>query len=921
MRFLHLTALFFVLPASGEDHWAYLPPMEPELTGQTAYPIDSLLARKWKTEGISPAELAEPGTWVKRAAYTLTGLPATPEQIARIEQTPDDATWASLIDELLASPAYGERWARHWMDVARYADTLGYNFDQDNRYPFAYTYRDWLIRSLNADIPYSRFIKLQIAADHLTDRPDHPDLAALGFLTVGPRAGRLETVDDRVDVVTRGFLSSTVSCARCHKHKYDPISMEDYYSLYSIFDNSVEHDEKPQIGVPPDTKAYEAFLAEQAKQQEKDHTARQEIVDQIRTPVSSAVYLELGWRAIHEKWDTAKTSSEAFKRGRYRLKVVEKWRDFLKVVALGEKAIPRLRQWYEEMDTADDAGKKTLCLALATEWSQTSGDARLAKLRDDKRNPLSYDAGRIQELMDQEDNNLRRARAGALAKLQIEHPGSPPRAMSVHDKKNWAPARTFRRGDPSDLGEEFERQWLSFLGGGEFPKYKSPRLTLAEKIADPANPLTARVMVNRVWAWHFGGHLADPEDFGVQHQTPDLIELLNYLALRFEESGHSLKSLHRLILTSKAFRLSADGPVANHNIDEANTLFWQWNRRRADFEAMRDRLLHTANTLDTTTTGGRSIILEKPDADRRRSLYAFVDRYALPTTFVSFDLPHPDHHAPKRVETTVPQQALYFLNGPLILRQARKLAADPAFMAIPDPATKVRWLYQKIYQRTPSAEELTDATAWIAQADPSDYQPRLSGTWEIRYAKEREHGQLGEALPLPLFHGGSWKTGPVLAEAPIKWLSAGPQGGHGADGHALILRWRAHGSGEVRLAGNLKRTQKGGVPTAWRISGQAEPTELAPGSSAKIDGKWTKVTSGATIDLMLLSPHGDNHGSLAWNLRILGRETPDAETAELGKFDRDFPKPDLQPPSPGAGDPWADLIQILWASNEFHYIN
>ncbi|RYD48762.1 MAG: DUF1549 domain-containing protein, partial [Verrucomicrobiaceae bacterium] len=213
MRFSVLASSFAILAvnAGAEPHWAYVPPVEREQTPEqkAMHPVDALLDAAWRKAGIKPAALAPPRLWIERAAFTLTGLPASAEQIRRIQESPDETTWKALIEELLASPAYGERWARHWMDVARYADTQGYNFDQDNRYPFAYTYRDWLIRSFNDDLPYGKFIKLQIAADLMTDRDDHPDRAALGFLTVGPRAGRLETIDDRVDVVTRGFLSST----------------------------------------------------------------------------------------------------------------------------------------------------------------------------------------------------------------------------------------------------------------------------------------------------------------------------------------------------------------------------------------------------------------------------------------------------------------------------------------------------------------------------------------------------------------------------------------------------------------------------------------------------------------------------------------------------------------------------------------
>ncbi len=920
MRASALTLGFAFLPllAQAADHWAYLPPVDVKIPADGS--IDVLLASAWKKAGLAPAKMAPPRQWIERAAYTLTGLPPTAEQIKRIETNPDDATWKALVDELLASPAYGERWARHWMDVARYADTRGYNFDQDNRYPFAYTYRDWLIRSFNADMPYGRFVKLQIAADCMTDKPDDPDLAALGFLTVGPRSGALETIDDRVDVVTRGFLSSTVSCARCHDHKFDPITTRDYYSLYSIFENTDEPENKPIIGDPPDAAAYQNFKKEAAKLDDADRAARQAIVDQLHQPESAAVYLDLAWQAKKENWDVGKATPAAFKRGRYRPAAVIRWRDFLNNKAWGDKAIPRLVTWAKEMDAADEAGRKTLCLALFNDGGDGS---ELKNLAAQQGCPLAYDINRVHEFFDQEDGNQARKRAGDMTKLQNDHSGSPPRAMSLKDKENWSPAQIFIRGNPDNRGETIDRQWLGFLGGGKFADGKSPRLSLAEKIADSNNPLATRVMVNRVWGWHFGNNLADPGDFGIQQADPPLRPLLDWLAIRFTEQGGSLKNLHRMILTSKAFRLAADGPAKNQSIDEANNYFWKWQRQRIDFESMRDRLLTTSGSLNTGSTGGRSVSLESADADNRRTVYSFVDRYALANTFVSFDFPHPDHHSPKRIETSVPQQALYFLNSPLALRQAAKLAADPKFRELSDDKARLHWIYQRVYQREPSTGEIGDALAWIQKIDLTDYQPKLTGVWEIRHAPDTG-GLPGEALPFPLFADGVWKTGQDPATAPIRWLHAGATGGHPGAGHDLILRWRALGAGQVRMMGKIERTGKGGAALAWNFA-KSSSTDfvnhtLPPDSNSNIDSEWTAVAAGDTVDFVLRAPDGDAVGSVGWSLRMMGRESADEKPRELGALRDQFPVSNSPPPAVVAGDPWADLIQMLWASNEFNFI-
>jgi hypothetical protein len=923
---MRVSAAILALASSAlaaDPHWAYVPPVKAEVPAGR-HPVDALLSRAWQKDHLKPAAVAPPRQWLERAAYTLTGLPPSEEQLRRLEATPDDVTWKALVDELLASSAYGERWARHWMDVARYADTRGYNFDQDNRYPFAYTYRDWLIKAFNDDLPYDRFVKLQLAADLLTDRPDHPDLAALGFLTVGLRNGPVETLDDRVDVVTRGFLSSTVACARCHDHKTDPITMRDYYSLYSILENTNEPDDKPVIGKPEDESAFAKYQEEVAKLDNIDREARQKIVDHVRSKEHFANYIDIAWTAKKENWDQGKATAEGFKRGKLRARAILAWREFLNEQAWSDAGSARLKQWAKDMDAAaDPPARKALCDALVAEWLAAGEGSELAGLGANGKCPLSYDVSRISEFMDQEDGNQRRQRASAMSKVMAEHPGSPPRAMGLGDKKDWSPAVIFQRGNPANRGDTFDREWLSFLGGGKFPEGKSPRLSFAEKIVDPANPLTARVLVNRVWAWHFGAPLAEPGDFGPQTPRPDLLPLLDTLAVSFMEKGGSIKELHRLLLTSQAFRLASKGPSENNSIDEANTRFWKWNRRRLDFETMRDRVLASTGALDTRSTGGRSVRLEEASSDPRRSIYAFVDRYALPGTFVSFDLPHPDHHSPKRVETTVPQQALYFLNGPLVLRQASRLTADGSFKGLPDDRARVNAIYHKLFRRDPTTQESAAALDWIASADPSDYAPRLGGHWEVRHGPETG-GPTEDLATFPIFADKVWKTGPDPATAPIRWLNVGAGGGHVSANHVMVLRWRANGSGQVRMIGSLKRTQKGGNTLAWRIDGLGKPLAeglLAPDSTTDGAGPWTDVKAGDTMDLVLRAPEGDSCGNIAWNLRIEGCESPDAPVEEAGDFTRQFPT--SNDPAPGAtpADPWADLVQMLWASNEFHFID
>jgi hypothetical protein len=921
------TASVSVEAAAPRVHWAYQPPVAS--LGEDAeggHPVDRLLEAAWDGAGIERVPMAAPRRWVERAAFTLTGLPARPDWLRIIEESPDDATWLAVLDEMLASPAYGERWARHWMDVARYADTQGYNFDRDNRYPHAYTYRDWLVRAFNEDMPYPRFIRLQIAADHLVETGGHPDLAALGFLTVGPRGGGPETIDDRVDVITRGFLASTVSCARCHDHKTDPVTMRDYYSIYSILENTYEPDPLPEIGKPADHAAHADYLADRARHEARGHEARQALVDHMHEPEALATYLDLAWLAIRDGWDYGRAHSEAFARGRFRGAAVIRWRDFLRATATGDQADAALAGWFEEMEIAgeDAAARAAASAALAKRWLAAGDDDPLRRLAQRDDCPLSLGVERIHVIMDVKDNQENALRRSALAQLEAGHPGAPPRAMVLHDRSHASQARVFRRGDPSAPGEPFVREWLGFLGGGEFPEGIAPRLAVADRIAEAANPLTGRVMVNRVWAWHFGEPLADPGDFGPQEPAPRLLPLLDELAVRFAESGGSLKDLHRLLLTSRAFRLAADGPAANNDIDEANHLHWKWNRRRADFEALRDRLLATSGALDPDARGGRPVNLDDPASDRWRTIHAFIDRYELPQTFVSFDLPHPDHHSPRRVATTVPQQALWFLNGPLVLRQAAALANHPELAMLNDTGARLEWIYQRILQRAPTPGEHEFIARWLGAIDPADYQPRLAGFWEIRHAPVLD-GIAGDPRPFPLFADGVWKTGPDIATASIRWLHAGRDGGHAAAGHALILRWRAHGAGEARLVGTIRRTQRGGNALEWMIDGPggalAGPSPLSADSSGIIDGPWVNMRAGDTLALHVTAPHGDHFGSISWDLRIDARDAANESPATISDIRESFPTTETAPSAPAHGDPWADVIQALWASNEFAFID
>ncbi len=613
--------------ASAKNHWAYQPvknPAVPKLEKQPTNPVDSFLLAKLSEKGQSFSTPADRRTLIRRAYFDLHGLPPTAEQIEKFVADPDPNAFAKLVEELLKSPHYGERWGRYWLDIARYSDTKGYVFNEDRNYPFAWTYRDYVIQSFNEDKPYNRFVVEQIAADRLDLGNDKKPLAALGFLTLGRRFlnNTHDIIDDRIDVVTRGLMGLTVQCARCHDHKFDPIPIADYYSLYGIFASTTEPKELPLIGEVERTPELIAYEKEQAK-------------------LDQAVVSERE-RRLGLKLDAVKA-----------------------VTGFS----PTLRQPDRLLDRAD---RDTL--------------ARLQKNADKFRAASNF---------------------------------APPRAMVVSDSSNPFDPYVFLRGSQFNHGPRVPRQFLAIATVGDrkpFPKTTSGRLELANAIADPKNPLTARVLVNRVWAYHFGaGLVRTPSDFGVRSDPPTHPELLDWLATRFVEDGWSIKELHRRMMLSAAYQQSAEVRPDLAKVDPENRLLGRQNRRRLDFEALRDGMLAASGKLDTKI-GGRPVELFKAPFPNRRTVYGHIDRQNLPGTFRAFDFASPDTHSPQRYQTTVPQQALFLMNSPFVAEQAKAVAARPEVAEAKDVAGKATAIYRAVLGRNPTTEELSLASAFAEEA-------------------------------------------------------------------------------------------------------------------------------------------------------------------------------------------------------------
>ncbi len=613
------TAGKYASNANGKAHWAFQPVRKPALpevkaADWVASPVDAFILAKLEANDMKPSPAADKRALIRRATYDLIGLPPTPEEVKAFLDDNSKEAFAKVVDRLLASPRYGERWGRFWLDTARYSDTKG-EFDKKKEtpfYPFAWTYRDYVIRAFNDDKPYDRFIQEQLSADKLTSGKDKSALAAMGFLTLGDhfKGNANDIINDRIDVVTKGMLGLTVTCARCHDHKFDPIPTQDYYSLHGIFASSHE----PKYGPI------------------------------LNDPLKNADY------------------------GNYRKQLA----------------------------------------AL---------DAELAAL-----NPRKAKGPAAKE--------LRKQRAELMVKMDVldmTHPGSPARAMVLEDDAKPEDSRVFLRGEAENKGDVAPRRFLEVLSGSARPLFKigSGRLELARAIANKNNPLTARVMVNRIWLHHFGeGFVTTPDDFGTQSAPPSHPELLDYLASRFMEDGWSIKKMHRLIMLSNVYQQGSGNNPRYAQVDPYNRLLWRANVRRLEFEPLRDSLLALGGKLDLTMEGkpvklangnggrrklfggGKGPNAASGDYSTRRTVYGYIDRSDLPEVFNHFDFANPDMTTGRRYETTVPQQSLFMMNSPLVIEQARNLVERDDVQSEPTDEARIQKLYDLIYQREARADEI-----------------------------------------------------------------------------------------------------------------------------------------------------------------------------------------------------------------------
>ena len=735
--------------SSSTKHWAFSPIKNPPLPEFPQYDwaqtnIDRFILRKIKNRKLNPSKKAPRETLIRRIYFDLLGHPPKHSEAESFIKNPDPNAYVTLVDKLLNSPEFGEKWARHWLDIARYADTKGYVFQESREYPYAYSYRDWVINSLNQDLPYNEFIIYQLAADRIIKNDGNKkNLAAMGFLTVGRRfLNRTpDIIDDRMDVTFRGLMGLTVACSRCHDHKYDPIPISDYYSLYGVFDSSKEPSELPLLGAPNDLVAYNSFKT---------------IIDSKQSDIDS--YLDKRAKELTQKNYIEKyllTASEGINLSADQLKKLAssksllheptiRWRNHLK--AKKESRDPVFAAWFKLRSIKEDSFTQSLKISLNDLEKNESKANRtiLSLLKEKSPNSMKEVAqiyaslfsdtkatnqfhkelahviippSKIFPLLETKGQEHVRKLRRILAKIKTTHHGAPAKAMVLVDRPTPREPRIFQRGDPNNKGEKVPRQFLGLLESqGRIPYTEgSGRIEMAQSIASDTNPLTARVWINRVWGHLMGSHLVStPSDFGLRSDPPSHPELLDYLAFNFIKTGWSTKSLIRSILLSSTYKQSslASKKTEAHQIDPENRLFTRANRKRLNFESFRDSILYVSGKIDSTMYG-RPVDITSSNYSTRRSIYARIERQNLPPVFRTFDFASPDVHSPKRPETTVPQQALFILNNKLIQDQSTAIANSQRFNQLTEHSDKITLLYQEILSRNPSNEELQDSADFI----------------------------------------------------------------------------------------------------------------------------------------------------------------------------------------------------------------
>ncbi|MFK7777046.1 MAG: DUF1549 and DUF1553 domain-containing protein [Gimesia sp.] len=979
-------------------HWSFQPIQNPKrpTVANTNWPqneIDYFILAKLEQHHLKPSLPAKPSTLLRRIYWDLTGLTPSIEQVKQFTDKFHSHSIKTVIDQQLASSHYGERWGRYWLDLARYADTKGYVFFEKPSFHIAYTFRDYVINSFNQDKPFNNFILEQIAADYFKNEIPHEAQAALGFITVGPRFKNdtHDIISDRIDVVTRGFLGLTVGCARCHDHKYDPISIEDYYSMYGVFRNSLEPLELPFLnqGSIPRHLEVQATKIRQAeanlsqlyqKQYEKVlHDTHQRLAEylsvaQSRRSGPNTVRFDVIVDVddlnpeVLQIWQEFLDHSEDIKSPVFML-----WHQLDKIPphSFATQA-PRVLENTIRTHSSDPLiqliashllkmkprifqdviqGYVELFKQLDHEWDawiveapkpgskiQRSHFAPQKKAYLDAfyspHSPLVtpmhgytilklFPDRKLQKKVNELNATLDKARAGAPVELA--------QMMSLKDATQIIEPRVFKRGNPGTPANSVQRKYLTFfdqLSRKPFT-HGSGRLELAQAIISPQNTLTARVIVNRVWQHHFGqGIVTTPSDFGIQGSPPSHPKLLDHLASWFMENGWSIKKLHRYIMQSATYQQQSVSYAQGEKIDPANNLLWRMNRRRQDFETMRDTILQVSHQLDTKF-GGKSVNGIALNSNKRRTIYTSVNRQQVPGLLRIFDFPSPDVSSGSRNSTSVPGQSLFLMNHPLVLNAAQILGQESKQAA--NPTLGIRHLYQKILQREPNQEEMHDMLTFLKTDQIPENRSPVISQWEYGYgAYNQESNKLLNFKPLPYWNGSQYQGGERLPDSKLGWVFLDATGGHPGNNmqHVAVIRWRAPESMIISIKGILKHEMPKGNGIRGRILIDGKlilgPWKIHQ-NSVKTNLDKIPLKKNDTIDFIVDIAGQLGHDSFVWtpeismqSLEAVGTSKANTKQTPLRhwNYSKEFRKP-----SSIQITPWQSLAQILLLSNEFQFVD
>jgi cytochrome c553 len=767
-------ALRGVITDADKNFWAFKPlsaaaPPVPRQSDWALNPIDQFILAGLEQKGLKPAPLADKTTLLRRATFDLTGLPPTEQELAAFLADKSPHAYETAIDRLLASPRYGERWGRHWLDVMRYADSTG--SDEDHRYPHAWRYRDYVVQAFNDDMPYNQFVREQLAGDILAADPNsgvgYRGIIATGFLALGKKAlaqkdlplKRYDVIDDQIDVTSRAFMGLTVTCARCHDHKFDPIATKDYYQMAAIFASTLSY-EKVEEGDPVQTPLAPPSEFETFKKQWTDYNDLEGKVSKIidfdndakeqrdaaEKQIAESMLAAYRVYGNREPLDAVAAASKLDSRQ------LSRWVEYLK----NPKA-PELTRWH----AATNANRKDIAAQYQEEFRQSAYQydqdlnwwkeaqhsypkaGKIAgprpHMRPDKdafaiaiwqnNGPLHYSREeQIAKLTPEKAQQVQAllAQAAELEKTLPTH--EVPMACAVKEGETMD-QHVFLRGDYHSLGDPVDRTVPSILrlsAPAPEVKTKSGRLELANWIVDPRNPLPPRVIVNRIWQGHFGdGIVRTPDNYGRLGDRPSNPELLDYLAKSFMDNGWSIKKLTRLIMLSRTYQMSAAFDEDTKAKDPENRLLSHFPRQRLSIEEIRDAYLALGGDLDLTmggtldpgvgtdgeTSAGR--ISMNPETTNRRSIYLPLRRSNLPTLYTLFDFGDATSPEGHRASTTVATQALFVMNSPMVIREARNLATNVMKQQKQDKH-RIEEIYLRVLDRRPDPGEIDRGLTYIS---------------------------------------------------------------------------------------------------------------------------------------------------------------------------------------------------------------